>query len=36
MSENIPIHSTFEEMGLKDELLRGVYKYGFSKPSPIQ
>lgn len=27
---------TFDEMGLKDELLRGVYAYGFERPSAIQ
>jgi len=26
----------FEDMNLKDNLLRGVYNYGFEKPSPIQ
>lgn len=33
--EIVPIQS-FEEMGLKDNLLRGVYNYGFVKPSDIQ
>jgi len=28
--------STFDDMGLKDELLRGIYAYGFEKPSAIQ
>ena len=28
--------SSFDEMGLKDELLRGLYAYGFEKPSKIQ
>jgi superfamily II DNA/RNA helicase len=28
--------SSFDEMGLKDELLRGLYSYGFEKPSKIQ
>lgn len=23
-------------MGLKEEVLRGIYGYGFQKPSPIQ
>lgn len=23
-------------MGLKEEVLRGIYGYGFTKPSPIQ
>lgn len=26
----------FDEMGLREELLRGVYAYGFEKPSAIQ
>lgn len=26
----------FDELGLKEELLRGIYGYGFTKPSPIQ
>lgn len=28
--------SSFDEMCLKDELLRGIYAYGFEKPSVIQ
>ena len=27
---------TFDDMDLKDELLRGIYSYGFEKPSTIQ
>ena len=27
---------SFDELNLKQELLRGVYGYGFEKPSPIQ
>jgi len=30
-----PIES-FDDMGLKEELLRGIYGYGFEKPSAIQ
>lgn len=26
----------FDKMGLKDELLRGVYAYGFERPSAVQ
>lgn len=26
----------FDEMSLKEELLRGIYAYGFEKPSAIQ
>lgn len=29
-------YKTFEEMNLRDEILRGIYAYGFEKPSPIQ
>ena len=27
---------SFDDMGLKEETLRGIYGYGFVKPSPIQ
>ncbi|KAL4308134.1 hypothetical protein GQ457_01G001400 [Hibiscus cannabinus] len=27
---------SFDQMGLKDDLLRGIYNYGFEKPSAIQ
>ena len=27
--------SRFDDMGLKDDLLRGIYSYGFKTPSPI-
>ena len=27
---------TFDELHLKEDLLRGIYGYGFTKPSPIQ
>jgi len=30
------IATTFDEMNLKDDLLRGIYAYGFEKPSAIQ
>ena len=26
----------FDDLGLKEEILRGIYGYGFNKPSPIQ
>ena len=26
----------FDDMGLKEEVLRGIYGYGFNKPSKIQ
>lgn len=28
--------TSFDEMDLKEELLRGIYAYGFEKPSAIQ
>ncbi|KAI3875161.1 hypothetical protein MKW92_047273 [Papaver armeniacum] len=30
------VHETFDVMGLKEDLLRGIYAYGFEKPSAIQ
>ena len=35
-TEGIEIYDSFEDMGLKDEVLRGIYGYGFEKPSEIQ
>ena len=35
-SEEIKIFPTFDAMNLKDELLRGIYTYGFDKPSAVQ
>ena len=35
-SKQIKIVPTFDEMGLKEDLLRGIYAYGFEKPSAIQ
>jgi len=35
-SKDVEVVSTFEGMGLKDDLLRGLYAYGFEKPSAIQ
>ena len=26
----------FDDLGLKEEVLRGIYGYGFERPSPIQ
>lgn len=28
--------ASFDEMGLREELLRGIYAYGFERPSAIQ
>ncbi|BAM80423.1 eukaryotic translation initiation factor eIF-4A [Cyanidioschyzon merolae strain 10D] len=30
------VYESFDDMGLRDELLRGIYAYGFEKPSAIQ
>lgn len=35
-SKGVEPIASFAEMGIKDELLRGVYQYGFEKPSAIQ
>lgn len=35
-SKGVKIVSSFDNMGLKEELLRGLYAYGFEKPSAIQ
>ena len=32
----IDIYENFDDMKLKEEILRGVYAFGFEKPSPIQ
>ncbi|KAK6460895.1 RNA helicase [Scheffersomyces coipomensis] len=35
-TKNIKVHSTFESMKLKPDLLKGIYGYGFEAPSAIQ
>lgn len=35
-SVKLDVYKTFEEMDLSDDLLRGIYQYGFTKPSAIQ
>ncbi|KAM7360549.1 hypothetical protein FF38_05212 [Lucilia cuprina] len=35
-SEDVEVIPSFNAMGLKEELLRGIYAYGFEKPSAIQ
>lgn len=30
------VYDSFDDMNLKEELLRGIYGYGFEKPSAIQ
>lgn len=35
-SADVKLVPTFDEMGLPDNLLRGIYSYGFERPSVIQ
>ncbi|KAJ9589901.1 hypothetical protein L9F63_016962, partial [Diploptera punctata] len=35
-SEDVEVIPTFDSMSLREELLRGIYAYGFEKPSAIQ
>merc|ERR1712046_520498 len=35
-SEDVQVLSTFDALGLKEDLLRGVYAYGFERPSAVQ
>ena len=36
IDNNIEIYETFDSMNLKDNILRGVYAYGFEYPSEVQ
>jgi len=36
MTDSETQHTTFDTMGLKEPLLRGIFSYGFEKPSVIQ
>jgi ATP-dependent RNA helicase len=33
---NVKVIKSFDEMGMRDDLLRGIFAYGFEKPSAIQ
>lgn len=35
-SEDVEVVPTFDSLGLREDLLRGIYAYGFEKPSAIQ
>jgi len=35
-NDNVEVFSSFDSMGLADQLLRGIYSFGFEKPSKIQ
>lgn len=34
--DTVKVYETFESMGLKEEILKGIYQQGYSKPSSIQ
>ena len=33
---DLPLYESFDDMGLREELIRGIYSYGFEQPSAIQ
>lgn len=35
-SEGVKVYPTFDSLNLKEDLLRGIYGYGFERPSAIQ
>ena len=35
-SDNVEVHTSFDSMNLSQNTLRGIYAYGFEKPSAIQ
>lgn len=35
-SKGVQVIKSFDQMGLREDLLRGIYAYGFEKPSAIQ
>lgn len=36
VNKSVPVHASFDDIGLRQSLLKGVYAYGFVKPSGIQ
>jgi ATP-dependent RNA helicase len=36
LTDDVEVHSTFDTMRLKEDLVRGIYAYGFERPSAIQ
>ena len=34
-SEELEVVKSFDELGLREDLLRGIYSYGFNKPSAV-
>lgn len=35
-SKEVTVAGSFEEMNLKEDLLRGIYSYGYELPSAVQ
>ena len=35
-NKNLKVYKTFDDMKLRDELMKGIYAYGFDKPSLVQ
>jgi ATP-dependent RNA helicase len=35
-SEEVKVCKSFDEMGLREDLIKGIYSYGFEKPSAVQ
>ena len=35
-NDHVKVYTDFDQMGLSDGLLRGIYAYGFEKPSAVQ
>lgn len=36
LTDDVEVHVSFDTMRLKEDLLRGIYSYGFERPSAIQ
>jgi translation initiation factor 4A len=36
IQDELKMYDSFDDMGLQDNLIRGIYSYGFEKPSKIQ
>ena len=36
VSEKIDCYDSFDNIGIREDILRGIYSYGFTQPSPIQ
>jgi ATP-dependent RNA helicase len=35
-TEDLEVVKSFDDIGLREELLRGIYAYGYNKPSAVQ